>query len=55
MDTNSETIESLLARLLDDMEFLGLIKLMPGNKNPAIEGKPQAEDQNNTSKSAVAA
>ena len=30
MNTNPETIELLLARLLDDMQFFGLIKLMPG-------------------------
>ncbi len=29
MKTKSETTDSVLARVLDDMEFLGLIKLKP--------------------------
>jgi hypothetical protein len=39
MNTNPETIESMLARLLDDMEFFGLIKLMPGEAGGARESQ----------------
>ena len=58
MNTNPETIESesaVLARVLDDMRFLGLIELKPDEDRKVwsftSERKPhQAEDQNNTSK-----
>jgi hypothetical protein len=59
MNKNPETIDSaVLAKVLDDMQFLGLIQLKPDEdgklRSFAIEGKPnQAEDQNNMSKKAA--
>ena len=56
MDTNLQmTNSAVLAMVLDDMQFLGLIELNPDeDEKPAIKGKPQAEDQNNMSKKAAA-
>ena len=56
MKANPEMTESaVLAFVLDDMQFLGLIELKPDeDEKPAIEGKPQPEDQNNMSKKAAA-
>ena len=50
MNTNPEmTGAAVLAMLLDDMEFLGLIELKPNESgklwSSAPEGKPQAEDK----------
>lgn len=49
MNTNPEMTDSaVLAMLLDDMEFLGLIELAPNESgklwSSAKEWKPQAED-----------
>ena len=59
MKTNPEMTESaVLAFVLDDMQFLGLIELKPDGDQklgwPGIEGKPQVEDQNNINKQAAA-
>jgi hypothetical protein len=58
MNTNPETTDSaVLATVLHDMQFFGLIELKPDEDGKlcwsAIEGKPQAEDQNNMSKKAA--
>ena len=59
MKTNPEMTESaVLAMVLDDMQFLGLIELKPDEDEKlrwsAIAGKPRVEDQNNMSEKAAA-
>jgi hypothetical protein len=60
MNTDLKTLEgsAVLAMALNDMQFLGLIKLKPDEDGKLsfaiVEGKPrQAEDQNNMSKKAA--
>ncbi len=53
--TPEMTDSAVLAKMLDDMEFLGLIKLKPDvDKVPAIDRNPQAQDQHATSDKAGA-
>ena len=56
MNTNPEMTDSaVLAMVLDDMQFLGLIELKPDeDEKPAIKGKPQAENHDNMSKKVAA-
>ena len=57
MKANPEMTESaVLARVLDDMQFLGLIELKPDEDEKLCwsEGKRQVEDQKNMSKKAAA-
>ncbi len=58
MNTNPETTDSVLARMLDDMEFLGLIKLKSNEDEKShsfvTEQKSgQTEHQSNVSEKAA--
>ena len=58
MNTNPEMTDStVLARVLDDMQFLGLIELIPDeDEKPrwsAIKRKSEAEDQKDMSNKAA--
>ena len=53
--TPETTHSAVLAMVLDDMEFLGLIRWKPdADKKPDIDRKPQAQDQHAISKKAAA-